>query len=309
MNIIFFGSDDFAAVHLEGLLRSSHKVAACVTTPDKARGRGWQISPSPVKERALEARVPVLQPEDLKESSFLKSLKGFNCDLFVVIAYGKFLPAEVLAIPRHFAVNVHGSLLPQYRGAAPINWAVINGEEETGVSLMKISRTMDAGEILAQERIAVSPTDTAVTLRIRMAEIGPSLLLKTIDSIAKNTYTLTPQDDRLVTFAPKLTKELGRIRWEKDAVSIHNLVRGLLPWPAAHTSYQGRLLKILETDVIKGEFSSFQAGEVLEIGTGGFSVAAGKGALWVKKVHLQASKPMEAASFIAGHRLEIGFRF
>lgn len=309
MNIVFFGSDDFAAAHLEALLRSPHKICGCVVPPDKARGRGWQVSASPVKETAARQHIPVLQPSDLNEKLFLKELKSCDGDLFVVIAYGRFLPPAVLAMPHTLAINVHSSLLPKYRGAAPIHWAVINGERETGLTIMKVTARMDAGDILAQEKIKIDDEDTAVTLRSRMLTIGPKLLLKTIDSVEKGTYTLTVQDPQAATTAPKLTKAMGRIRWDKEAAAIHNLVRGLLPWPTAYTYYQGKLLKILETAVVSGDFASHPPGAVTEVNKQGFTVATGGGGLIVRKIHLEASKPMEAHRFVVGHQLKVGFKF
>ncbi|HCI45014.1 MAG TPA: methionyl-tRNA formyltransferase [Candidatus Omnitrophica bacterium] len=309
MNIIFFGSDDFAAVHLEALFGSEHKVCACVTQPDKARGRGMEVSASPVKETALRKGVPVFQPSDLKEQNFLKGLRVLEPDLFVVIAYGRLLPAEVLAIPRTFAVNVHSSLLPQYRGAAPINWAVINGERETGISIMRVTAKMDAGDIVTQKRLKILKADTAASVRARMMETGPELLLKTIDSLEKGTYTFTVQDDQKATPAPKLTKELGHIQWGKPARAVNNLARGLLPWPTAYTYYQGKLLKILETEVVPGNFLAYSPGEVATVDKKGFTVATADQGLLVKAVHLEASRPMSAYQFMMGHRLGVGFRF
>ncbi len=309
MNIIFFGSDDFATVHLEALFGSKHKVCACVTQPDKARGRGMAVSASPVKETALRKDTPVFQPSDLKEQNFLRELRALEADLFVVIAYGRLLPAEVLAIPRTFAINVHSSLLPKYRGAAPINWAIINGERETGISIIRVASKMDAGDILFQRKLKILKTDTAASVRERMKEIGPKLLLKTIDSIEKGTYTFTVQDDQAATPAPKLTKELGQIRWSKPARDINNLARGLLPWPTAYTHYQGKLVKILETEVVPSSFLAYSPGEVVKADKKGFTVATADQGLLIKAVHLEAAKPMSAYQFMMGHRLEPGFKF
>ena len=309
MNIVFFGSDDFAAAHLKALIDSRHEVAACVTQPDKPKGRGWKVSGSPVKQCAGEHKILVLQPTRLRDEVFLSQLRCLDSDLFVVVAYGQFLPDEVLAVPHRFAVNVHSSLLPKYRGAAPINWAIVNGERQTGISIMKISSVLDAGDILVQEKIAIARDDTAVTLRTRMSQICPFFLLETMDTIEKNAYTLTPQAHEAATFAPKLTKELGRIRWNSKAEVIYNLVRGLLPWPAAYTFYKGKLLKILETEVMDKDFSVVSSGEVTEIDKKGFVVAAAGGGLRIKKVHFEASRPMEAHDFVAGHKRGVGFRF
>ncbi len=309
MNIVFFGSDDFAATHLEALSCSVHKVCGCVTQPDKARGRGWHMSSSPIKETATRYGIPIFQPLDLGQQSFLKELRNCNGDLFVVIAYGRLLPPSVLAMPPIMTINVHSSLLPRYRGAAPINWAIINGEQETGLTIMKLTEELDAGDILAQEKITIHNEDTSITLRSRMLTISPPFLLKTIDSIVKETYTLTIQDANAATMTKKLTKAMGRICWDKEAMALHRLVRGLLPWPTAHTYYQGRLLKILETAVVPGHFTDHLPGEVIDVNKQGFIVATGQDALFIKRVHLEASRPMEAHCFIAGHKLEVGFIF
>jgi methionyl-tRNA formyltransferase len=309
MKIVFFGSDDFAAAHLRALMDSPHQVLACLTQPDKPRGRGWKVSASPVKECARERKIPVLEPVELKEQGLIARLRGLESDLFVVIAYGRFLPTEILAVPRIFTVNVHSSLLPKYRGAAPIQWAVIRGECETGLSIMTVTLKMDAGDILAQQKMAIADTDTAAMLRARMMIIGPEFLLKAIDAIDKGDYTLTPQDEQKATLAPKMTKELGHIVWREGARGIHNLIRGLIPWPTAYTFYQGKILKVLESSVVPGDFSRFEPGKVVQIGREGFVVATGENGLLVRQVHLEASKKMDAYRFTVGHKIQKGFQF
>ena len=249
MTLIFFGSDDFALVNLQRLISSPFPVVACVMRPDKPKGRGMKLAASPTKEFALKNKIPVLQPTDLNEASFIRELQKFQADIFVVIAYGKILPAEILKIPKFFCINVHGSLLPKYRGAAPINWAIINGDHTTGVTVIKMNEIMDAGEIINAQSMPMSDDDTAVTLRARMAQTSADLLVKTLQAIATKKFQLTKQDLSDVTYAPKLTKELGVINWKEDAAAIHNLVRGLLPWPGAFTFFEGKRLKILETGI------------------------------------------------------------
>ena len=306
MNIIFFGSDDFALAHLEELISSRYKVLACVTQPGKAKGRGLKLMISPIKEFALKNNITVLQPENLKESNFVNQLRGFAPDLFVVIAYGKFLPTSILEIPKNFAVNVHASLLPRYRGAAPINWAIIHGEKETGITLFKINQAMDAGEIISQKKIIIDEEDNAISLRGKMKKLGKGLLLKTIESIERKQFTLKPQDEHKVSFAPKLTKQLGCIDWQKSARHIHNLVRGLIPWPMAYTFLRGRSLKILSTQVVEEQFANFAPGQIAKMMPDGFVVATGEHGLLIKRIHLESSKEMDAHSFIQGHHLEVG---
>src|SRR3989338_4687761 len=308
MKIIFFGSDDFALVNLEKLVQSEHQVVACVTQADKPNGRGLHTSFSSIKQFALSRGIEIFQPARLKDEQLIQQLKSFQSDLFVVVAYGKILPIEVLSLPYLCCMNVHGSLLPKYRGAAPINWAMINGENETGASIIKMNSQMDAGDIFAQAKIKIDFTDTALTLRAKMAGLGADILLKTIDSLEKNDYTLAGQDASQISCAPKLTKELGLIPWNKPARSIHNLVRGLLPWPAAYTHFQGKLLKILQTEIVPVDVSSKQPGEVLEINPQGFVVATADGGLLVRQVHLESGKAMDARSFAVGHKLQIGIR-
>lgn len=308
MKIIFFGSDDFALVHLKSLLGSAHQVVACVTQPDKAKGRGMKVIVSPIKECALKNNIPLLQPSTLKDAAVVQQLKGFKSDLFVVIAYGKFLPDELLRIPKICAINVHGSLLPKYRGAAPINWAIVKGEKETGISIINMNNIMDGGDIVAQRTIPIASDDTAVTLRTKMMQAGSFFLIETLDAIENDNYTLTAQDSRKATLAPKLTKELGSIQWERKVVDIHNLVRGLQPWPTAYTFCKGKLLKILETQLLDEDSPAGQSGQILKIDKNGLVVATGTKNLFIKKVHLQASKPMDAHTFVIGHQLDVGFR-
>lgn len=320
MNIIFWGSDDFALEHLKALFKSKHRVLACVTSADKPKGRGLNISYSPIKELAQENGVPIFQPRFL-DASFVDQLKSLNSDLFIVIAYGKILTLDILRIPSLCAMNVHASLLPRYRGAAPINWAIIRGEKQTGLSIIKMNAGLDSGEIIDQFKIDIDPQETAGTLKMKMTQIGPQFLLKTIDSLGRNAYTLKVQDETEVTLAPKLTKELGHIDWNKEALDIHRLARGLLPWPSAYTFYKGKLLKILSTEVAFENFSQApptadrfpkgtgQEGEVIKISKEGFIIATGSQGILIKEVHLEASKPMAAWQFVQGHGLELGYKF
>lgn len=309
MKIVFFGSDDFAAVHLQELIAFGHQVVACVTQPDRAKGRGLEVVASPIKTIAVEAKIPVFQPTDLKTEFFISELRALKCDLFVVIAYGRILPAELLQVPYICAMNVHGSLLPKYRGAAPINWAVINGDKETGISIIKMNARMDAGDIFVQARMPIEKNDTAATVRVKMAQLGKKILLKTIDSLEKNTYTLTVQDQAAVTLAPKMTKELGKIDWNKPAVAIQNLIRGLFPWPGAYTQYQGKILKILEAEAVNADIKGKRPGEVIEIKKDALVVVAGDGGLALKQVQPESAKVMDIQSFVAGHKIAVGYCF
>lgn len=309
MKIVFFGSDNFAAAHLQSLIDSDHQVLACLTQPDRPKGRGMKVVLSTIKECAEKYDIPILQPSTLKQDGLVEELKKFQSDIFIVIAYGRFLPTEILNIPSLGAINVHGSLLPQYRGAAPINWAIINGEKETGLSIIKLTKEMDAGDILAQAKISITDDDTSMTLREKMMKEGPSLLQQTLDDLSENRCTPVAQDHSKVTFAPKLNKELGAIQWGKKADDIYNLIRGSLPWPSAYTSFNGKFLKILEAQVVEQDDSQYEPGTVSGVSKEGIIVVAGGGCVLIKQVHLQDSKPMDAHSFVVGHKLQVGFQF
>jgi len=304
MRIIFFGSDDFAAVHLTQLLESNHDVVACVTQPDRPKGRGMKLAESPIKSAALQKNIPLLQPVTLKDESVITDLKAFNADVFVVVAYGKILPETILSIPKIFCVNVHGSLLPKYRGAAPINWAIVNGDVETGVTVMKMSPILDAGEIILQAKMAIGPDDTASCLRERMAQLGAVTLIEALDHIGRGAHHLARQDLALVSYAPKLTKELSHISWSEPAFKIHNLVRGLQPWPGACTNIGLKMIKILQTRVTAS--LPMTPGTISAIDKDGIVVAAGREALAILKVQPESGKPMDARSFAAGYKLTIG---
>jgi methionyl-tRNA formyltransferase len=309
VSIVFFGSDDFAAAHLTYLLRRGCHVKGCVTLPDRAQDRGWKVKASPVKAVAQAAGIPVWQPEDLKDEALCESLAGLAAEVFVVIAYGKFLPAALLAIPKICAVNAHGSLLPSYRGAAPINWAIINGETETGISVIRLNAAMDAGDILGQESCRIDPDDDAISLRVKLIPLGCRCLERVLDQVSLGTCIPQEQDSQKVTFAPKLTKDLGRINWRKSAREIHNLARGLLPWPAAYTFYGERMLKILKTEIetfpVKGE----APGQVMIVDKRGLIIATGDGALRVDHIHPADAKPMSAADFLRGQPVPAGHVF
>ena len=306
MRIIFFGSDDFAAVHLNAIMTSGHEVVCCVTSPDKAQGRGMKITASPIKVIAGQRQIPCLQPMILKETSMVERLANFKADVFVVVAYGRLLTREILEIPKFLCMNVHGSLLPRYRGAAPVNWAILNGDQETGVSIQKMVLTLDAGDIIAQEKMEISLNDTAESLRQKMSAIGAQLLVKVLGQKPESTWSMVAQDEQLVTFAPKLTKEMGRIQWDRPASKIVNQVRGLKPWPGSHVFYKGRMLKISDVQMSLEDMMHAQPGEIVKVDKLGFHVACQDRAILVKEVHPEAGKLMPASSFMAGYKIVVG---
>ena len=303
MRIIFFGSDDFAKLHLEALLKSHHTVVACVTKPDTRQGRGMQIVLSPIKILAAEHNIPYLQPESLKTPDSAEQLIEFSADMFVVVAYGKLLPQEILNIPKMFCVNVHGSLLPKYRGAAPINWAILNGDMHTGVTVQKMELALDAGDIIAQAGMDIPMDMSADVLRLTMAQVGATLLVETLDQIEHKKYQLIPQSDEQSSYAVKLTKEMGRIDWHKPAAVIYNQVRGLKPWPGTYAAWNGKTLKIISVEIAD---ASGQPGEVIGIDKRGFTVACQHGALLIKEVQPEAGKLMPASSFVSGYKISQG---
>jgi len=308
MNIVFFGTDVFAATHLSRLIQDGHAIKAVVTAPDRARDRGMKVKLLPVKMLALERLIPVFQPEDLSDAGFQEELRNCGADLFVVISYGRFLPKAILEIPKLFCVNVHPSLLPKYRGAAPINRALINGEARTGVSVMKMNERMDAGEVMVQEALDIAPEWDAEVLWERLAELGASCLSQAVKKIGTGDFTLTPQDESQATYAHKLNSELERIDWGRSAAEIHNLIRGLAPRPAAHTFFEGRQLKILEAAVVPKEGTTGADGTVAAIVADGIVVNCGQGKLLLKEVQAESSRAMSARSFCIGHKLAKGMQ-
>lgn len=308
MRIIFFGSDDFAATHLKQLLESSHEIVACVTQPDRPKGRGMKVVDSPIKEIAVAKKIPLLQPETLKNVAVISELKAFDADVFVVVAYGKILPENILSIPHIFCVNVHGSLLPKYRGAAPINWAIMNGDNHTGVTVMKMSSILDAGEIILQAKLAIGHDDTVLGLRLRMAQLGAVTLIEALEKICNKSHVLTRQDLATVSYASKLTKELGHVDWKDSAVRILNLVRGLQPWPGVSSSYQGKKFKILSGEVVDFESPLDSPGTVVAVTKKGIVVSTGNQLLLITRVQPESGKPMDARSFAAGHKLSTASR-
>jgi len=299
MNIVFFGSSGFAVVFLKALTDAGHKITAVVTQPDRQKGRRLVVSPTPVKEAALAAGLPVVQPRRGSEGGLAETLKAYSADFFIVISYGEILPREVLDVPRYASLNVHPSLLPAYRGAAPINRALINGDTETGVSVIKMNDRMDAGDVVAQEKAAITSVEDAVSLEARLASVGARILVKAMDDIKSGAAVFTPQDASRVTFAPKLKKEEGLIDWRLPADDIRNLVRGTAPWPGAYTYLSKKKITIWKSAVSEGNGAP---GEVAEAAGGSFAVGTGKGLLKIEDIQIEGKKRMDAASFLRGAR-------
>jgi methionyl-tRNA formyltransferase len=311
MNIVFFGSAAFAVPTLKRLLGSSHRIAAVVTQPDRRKGRGLELSRTPVKDAAHENRVRVYQPEDVNTQASGEFLRSLHPDLFVVIAYGQLLSQEVLDIPGTMAMNLHASLLPRLRGAAPINWAIINGSALTGVTVMKMVRAMDAGPVIAQAQAAIEAQDSAVSLEEKLSDLGAHLVAQALDAIERRAYELVPQDEAKVTHAPKLKKEDGRINWQSPAQAIYDRIRGTVPWPGAFTTYKGKLVKIYKAAFALPGPGSYNhvPGEVISVSAQGITVAAQNGSVVVQELQAESKRRVLAEEFVAGHRIVAGDSF
>ncbi len=306
--IIFMGTPEFAVPSLKALLVHGENVVAVVTQPDRPKGRGRKLTPPPVKELALQEGLPVLQPTKIRTDDFLNSLREFSPDLIVVTAYGRILPGPLLNLPPLGTINVHGSLLPKYRGAAPIQWAVINGETETGITIMQMDEGMDTGDILLPGALAIEPDDTAGTLSVKMAELGGRLLVEALKLLKAGKLTPHKQDESQATMAPPLTKELGRIDWSKPAFALSCLIRGLDPWPTAYTHLDGKLLRLFSPRVIEDQVDQ-QPGTLCRADAEGLLIATSKDYLLVKAVQLEGSKRMPVDAFLRGRPLTPGIKF
>jgi len=302
MRIVFFGTPAFAMPTLDALIRSVEEVAAVITQPDKRKGRTHVLTPPPVKERAIEKNIPVLQPVKLKDHLFIEELSRLHPDMIVVVAYGKILPPHILNLPPHGCVNVHASLLPKYRGAAPIQWAIIRGEEKTGITTMLMDEGLDTGDVLLQEELTISDDDNAGTLGVRLAEIGASLLMKTIRGIKQGAVVPTPQSGT-PTYAPPLTKEDGKIDWSYTAEEIFNFVRGMYPWPCAYCILNKERIKIIRVKAL-GEGSG-KAGRIEQTGDD-LLVGTAQGLISILELQPEGKRSMSARDFMQGRRLKTG---
>jgi len=308
---IFFGTPSFAVPTLKSLLEGPDEVVAVVTQPDRKKGRGQRVAFSPVKEEALlngTREIVLFQPERVREETFQGNLRDLRPDLFVVAAYGQILPKLLLEIPRYGAVNVHASLLPKYRGAAPIAWAILKGERVTGVTIMRMDEGMDTGDILSQGEIPMEDEETAETLHDKLASLGAPLLLETVSRMKRGEVTPIRQDSSRVTYAPPLKKEDGRIDWRREAIEIDRQVRAFSPWPGAYTLLGGQFLKIF-----RGKVRERKAGEnaqrVLWAGTDFIEVGTGKDSFLIEEVQLEGKRRMSIREFLTGHSIPVGTVF
>ena len=306
--ILFMGTPDFAVPVLKSLAAGPDQVVALVTQPDREKGRGKKLAPPPVKTAALAAGIPVLQPTKIKTLEFRETLAAFEPDLAVVVAYGRILPPSLLELPPLGCINVHGSLLPKYRGAAPIQWAIINGETEVGVTIMRMDEGMDTGDILLPARLPADPEETAGSLFTKLADLGAATLRHAIDLLRQDKLPAIPQDHSRATAAPMLTKEDGLMDWNKTAAELHCRVRGLDPWPTAYSFLSGKRFRFFAPEVVSSHGDS-PPGTLLSAAKEGLLIATGQDALLLREVQPEGGKRMPAWAFLCGHPLEPGQRF
>ncbi|NWF74534.1 MAG: methionyl-tRNA formyltransferase [Nitrospirae bacterium] len=308
MRLVFMGTPDFAAASVEALLKSDDSVVGVVTQPDRPKGRGQILTPSPVKLLAQREQIPLLQPLKMKDPEFLRALSEWKPDLIAVAAFGRILPPAILSLPRLGCINVHGSLLPKYRGAGPIQWAIINGETETGITTMLMDEGMDTGSMLLQEAIPITSEDTAGTLSPRLAELGGKLLVETIARLKAGTLVPRPQDSSRATLAPLLKKEDGAIDWALPAIALANRVRGLAPWPGAYTTVAGGDRWTIWRALALPVPATKPPGVVVAITADAIHVATGEGILAVMELQPANSRRMTVPQYLAGHPVPVGLQ-
>lgn len=306
MKIIFFGTAEFACPILERLVKEGHKISV-VTQSDKPKGRHLLVKSPPVKILAQQLNLDVLQPNNLNDTAFIEQLKNINADVFVVVSFGKILKKCILELPKKMCINIHASLLPKYRGAAPINWAIANGEKETGITIIKMNEAMDAGEIIGQEKIGISQEDNAVTISSKLSILGAQCLIKVLKLLEANNFVLVPQDNKQASYAPKIKKSDGLINWEEPAGKIYNKMRAFLPWPGSFTYWDKKLLKIIAAKVIPLEKDiSNKPAVILNASREGILAAAGKDGFLIQELQLAGKQSMKAAEFLSGYKIHRG---
>lgn len=305
MRVIFMGTPDFAVPSLEALL-TKHEVVLVVTQPDKPKGRGKKMVPTPVKACALEHGIPVLQPEKVKEPEFVEQLRSYEPDLIAVTAFGQILSEPILEMPKYGCINVHGSLLPKYRGAAPMQWSIIDGEKVTGITTMYMAKGLDSGDMLLKAEVEITDEDTFATIHDKMAVTGANLLLDTLDQLEAGTLERIPQDHDAATYAPMITKETGHIDWSKNRQDIINLIRGLNPVPAAYTIYEEEVLKIFGAVISDVQTDDAANGEIVAVVKKGFVIKCGDGCLLITEVQARGGKRMMTDAYLRGHAVKEG---
>ena len=305
MKVIFMGTPDFSVGTLEALVEAGHEVVLAVTQPDKPKGRGKEMQFTPVKECAIKHGIPVYQPRRVREAECIEELKKYQADVCVVIAFGQILPKEILEMTPYGCINVHASLLPKYRGAAPIQWAVINGEEVSGVTTMQMDEGLDTGDMLEKVIIPLDPKETGESLHDKLAEAGAKLCVQTLAKAEKGELTPEKQGESPTAYARMLDKTLGNIDWTKSAVEIERLVRGLNSWPSAYSTWNGKMMKIWEADVVCEETDAVP-GTIVRVEKTAFYVKTGDGLLKIKSLQIPGKKRMDADAFLRGYQVKEG---
>lgn len=310
MKIVFMGTPDFSVGALEALVEAGHEITAVVTQPDKAKGRSGRMQFSPVKECAVKYGIPVLQPARIRTPEAAAELGTYAADVYVVAAFGQILSKEILGMPRFGCVNIHASLLPKYRGAAPINQCIIDGEKETGVTIMQMDTGVDTGDILTQKKVAIDDKETAESLFAKLSRAGAELIVETLPLLERGELTPVKQEESRSSHTKMMDKSSGRIDWTKDAASIERLVRGLNAWPSAYTSLNGKTVKIWSCDVVPADEGDAEPpGTIVRVAKDSFDVACGAGALRVCELQLEGKKRMDAKRFLPGNPWKTGMRF
>lgn len=304
MRILFMGTPAFAAPAIDALLEAGHEIVAVFSQPDKPKGRGYAMTPPPVKVKALEHGIPVYQPTSMKDGEALKIFRELQPDVGVVIAYGKILPQEILDAPRFGCINVHASLLPKYRGAAPIQWSVIDGEPKTGVTAMQMDAGLDTGDMLMKSETEILPDETAGELHDRLSAMGAELIVKTLDALAKGELQPEKQDESNTCYAKMLTKELCAVDWSRSAQEIHNRIRGLSPWPVATALLEGKKLKLHRSAVSSMDNPEAVCGEIISLAP--LTVQCGQGAIELLEIQAEGKKRMSSEEYLRGHKIETG---
>lgn len=308
MRIVFMGTPDFSVPALQAIYEAGHEVIGVVTQPDKPKGRGKEVQMTPVKQKALEYHIPVYQPVKARDPEFVKLLQDLAPDAMVVAAFGQLLPKSILDIPPLGCINIHASLLPKYRGAAPIQYAVINGEEESGITTMMMAEKLDTGDMLDQERVRLSEDETGGSLHDKLSEIGGRLILKTLKKLSEGTAERIPQDEEKSCYVGMIKKSMGDIDWTMDAASIERLIRGLNPWPSAYTTWNGKTVKLWKAAVVEKEYEGL-CGQVVEAGKDFLVVKTGRGGLSIEELQLPGKKRMDIDAFLRGYQILEGAVF
>ena len=308
MKLIFMGTPDFSVGTLEALIAAGHEITLVVSQPDKPKGRGHELAPTPVKETALKHGLKVFQPKRLRDPETVKTLEETPADAIVVIAFGQIVPASILHMKKYGCINVHGSLLPKYRGAAPIQWAVIDGERESGVTIMQMDEGLDTGDMLLKGSVVLDEKETSASLFGKLSALGASLCVEALEKLEKGELTPEKQGESPTEYARMLTKEMGELDFSRDAVTLERLIRGFNPWPSAYTRLGDKTLKIWAADVCEKQEPESQPGTVTEVAKQDFTVACGEGALKITELQLQGKKRMDAAAFLRGYHLEAGMK-